>query len=268
MATAYGNKNVDERYLAILEPNLYDNSVFVPGVTFTNKFTQKGGQLYAHKPGKAQVVKGIPGQDFVNTDTASTLVILPMDTAYRFSEKIYGAVEATTEYAVGAEALAAGIKGVSETWQQDMAAALETTTTTSVLGTAALTTANIYSSIVNDRAVLVKKGAKANVLLIDPDAYALLLQDSRFTEASDSAFGVARSGVINGVAGLVVMEYQGLGALTSYIMYDFDTLSSVTQLDMMRLKDSENFNGVLAQGEIINGIKLTNVDRALKKVHL
>ena len=37
MAIQYNTLNVDERYSAILEPNLYYNPVMVPGVTFTDK---------------------------------------------------------------------------------------------------------------------------------------------------------------------------------------------------------------------------------------
>ena len=44
MGIKYGNLNVDEKYSGILEPNLYFDSILVPGVTYTveeDSFTVK-----------------------------------------------------------------------------------------------------------------------------------------------------------------------------------------------------------------------------------
>jgi hypothetical protein len=49
-------------------------------------------------------------------------------------------------------------------------------------------------------------------------------------------------------------------------MYDFDAFSILTNVEVMRLIDSERFNGSLAQVEIVSGYKLTNTDRALIKL--
>ena len=38
MSVTYNGLHVDERYSAILEPNLYFNPILVPGVTCTDKY--------------------------------------------------------------------------------------------------------------------------------------------------------------------------------------------------------------------------------------
>ena len=50
-----------------------------------------------------------------------------------------------------------------------------------------------------------------------------------------------------------------------YIMYDWRGLHIVDLLDMARLKDSENFNGTLAQVEIVSGYRLGDKNYAVIK---
>ena len=38
MAILYGNQHVDERYSSTIEPNLYSDTVLIPGVTYTDKY--------------------------------------------------------------------------------------------------------------------------------------------------------------------------------------------------------------------------------------
>ena len=52
-----------------------------------------------------------------------------------------------------------------------------------------------------------------------------------------------------------------------YIMYDWRGLHIVDLLDMARLKDSENFNGTLAQVEIVSGYRLGDKNYAVIKKH-
>jgi len=95
---------------------------------------------------------------------------------------------------------------------------------------------------------------------------------------------VVLNGNVGTVAGMLVVEYQSLdsaavdgqtiGGITwasgdelEYAMYDFDAFSIVTSVDMVRVKDSERFNGTLAQVEMVSGFKLTNPSRALLKFH-
>lgn len=67
----------------------------------------------------------------------------------------------------------------------------------------ALTAANLYSNIVALRTKLDKQNVPANgrSLVIPPEAYALLLQDSRFTSVQGVAEGVITNGLVGRVAG-------------------------------------------------------------------
>jgi hypothetical protein len=282
---ASNGKFVDDRFSALVEPNLFDRNVFQPGVSFTDKYTLgAAGQIFIHKLGKVTVSVSEPGVDFTDTNTADATIAITLNKAFRRSEKIYGATAAAVAYPIAAAHLEQALADVREAWNKEAARILVTekfpnetlTGPGSVLGQTALTKENIYKSIVDDRAALVAAKAMPNVLIVSPATYALLLQSEEFVRASDLAFETASSGIVGRVAGLNVLEYQGLPTAidlggvgtrdVEYIMYDADAFSIVTNVEVLRLVDSERFNGSLAQVEIVSGMKLTNPDRALIKV--
>jgi len=286
-ASGPNHKFVDDRFSALVEPNLFDNNVFQPGVTFTDKYTLgAAGQIQIHKLGKVTVAVGEPGQDFSDTNTADSLITIILNKAFRRSEKIYGATAASVAYPVAAAHLEQALQDVREAWNKEAARIIVTEKIPpatgvivgpgSVLGLTALDKEKIYKSIVDDRAALVAEGANPDVLIVSPATYALLLQSEEFVRASDLAFETASSGVVGRVAGLNVYEYQGLPTAidlggqgtrdVEYIMYDSDAFSIITNVEVLRLIDSERFNGSLAQVEIVSGMKLTNPERALIKV--
>ena len=283
---ASDGKFVDDRFSALVEPNLFDTNVFQPGITFTDKYTLgAAGQIFIHKLGKVTVSVSEPGVDFTNTNTADQTIAITLNKAFRRSEKIYGATAAAVAYPIAAAHLEQALADIREAWNQEAARVIVTSkinTATnavigaaSVLGTTALTAENVYKSIVDDRAVLVGGGARPDALIVSPATYAFLLQSEEFVRASDLAYETAASGQVGRIAGLNVFEYQGLPAevdidgtdrTVEYIMMDHDAFSIVTNVEVLRLIDSEVFNGTLAQVEIVSGMKLTNTDRALVKI--
>lgn len=73
----------------------------------------------------------------------------------------------------------------------------------------ALTSANIYENIINLRMLLDKQGVpvEGRTIVIPPEAYALLLKDSRFAACgSDMGEEALRSGYIGSVAGFKIYE--------------------------------------------------------------
>lgn len=276
-------KFVDDRFSALVEPNLFDNNVFQPGITFTDKyFLGAAGQIQIHKLGKVTVTAGAPGQDFSDTNTADQIISITLDKAFRRSEKIYGATAAAVAYPVAASHMEQAVRDVREAWNKEAALAFlsakivnnATVGPASVLGATALDKDNIYASIVNDRSVLRNLGAEPDVLIVSPSVYALLLQNTDFIRASDLGHTVMATGAVGQIAGLMVFEYQGLPSEyavgntdydVEYYMYDHDAFSIITNVEVMRIIDSERFNGSLAQVEIVSGYKLTNTDRALYK---
>jgi hypothetical protein len=280
-------KFVDDRFSALVEPNLFDQNVFQPGITFTDKYTLgAAGQIFIHKLGKVTVTVGEPGQDFSDTNTADQTIAITLNKAFRRSEKIYGATAAAVAYPVAAAHLEQALADVREAWNREAVLQIlrdKTDQSTgagigpaSVLGQSALTKENIYKSIVDDRGLLVANKARPNALIVSPATYALLLQSEEFVRASDLARETAANGIVGSVAGLLVVEYSGIGAdmpvnpnanrKVEYIMLDSDAFSIVTNVEVLRLVDSERFSGSLAQVEIVSGMKLTNPDRALLKL--
>jgi len=283
---ASNGKFVDDRFSALVEPNLFDNNVFQPGVTFTDKYTLgAAGQIYIHKLGKVTVTAGEPGQDFVDTNTADSLITITLNKAFRRSEKIYGATAAAVAYPIAAAHLEQALADVREAWNREAVLQIikdkvdqtdgSPVGPSSVLAATALTKDNVYKSIVDDRGVLVANKANPNTLIVSPATYALLLQSEEFVRASDLARETVATGMVGSVAGLRVFEYSGIGAdmpvtptanrKIEYIMYDADAFSIITNVEVLRLQDSERFSGVLCQVEVVSGFKLTNPDRALIK---
>jgi hypothetical protein len=284
---ASDGKFVDDRFSALVEPNLFDQNVFQPGITFTDKYTLgAAGQIFIHKLGKVTVTVGEPGQDFADTNTADQTIAITLNKAFRRSEKIYGATAAAVAYPIAAAHLEQALADVREAWNREAVLQIlrdKTDQSTgagigpaSVLGQTALTKENIYKSIVDDRGLLVANKARPNALIVSPATYALLLQSEEFVRASDLARETAANGIVGSVAGLLVVEYSGIGAdmpvnpnanrKVEYIMLDSDAFSIVTNVEVLRLVDSERFSGSLAQVEIVSGMKLTNPDRALLKL--
>ena len=287
---ASDGKFVDDRFSALIEPNLFDNNVFQPGVTFTDKYTLgAAGQIFIHKLGKVTVTVGEPGQDFTNTNTADSTIAITLNKAFRRSEKIYGATAAAVAYPIAASHLEQALADIRQAWNKEAAQVIFAEKVNqssgavsgpgSVLGTTALTAANIYKSVVDDRAVLVSAGAEPDALIVSPATYAFLLQSEEFVKASDLARETVSTGQLGAVSGMAVFEYQGLPAGldvnqdgtealrdVEYIMLDHDAFSIVTNVEVIRLIDSPDFNGSLAQIEIVSGMELTNADRALVKV--
>jgi hypothetical protein len=283
-------KFVDDRFSALVEPNLFDQNVFQPGITFTDKYTLgAAGQIFIHKLGKVTVTVGEPGQDFADTNTADQTIAITLNKAFRRSEKIYGATAAAVAYPIAAAHLEQALADVREAWNKEALSTIireKTVPATgagigpvSVLLGTALTKDNIYKSIVDDRSVLVANKARPNALIVSPATYALLLQSEEFVRASDLARETAANGIVGSVAGLSVVEYSGMPTgfdirpdgnpllvNVEYVMLDSDAFSIVTNVEVLRLVDSERFSGSLAQVEIVSGMKLTNPDRALIKV--
>lgn len=268
MALQYGNKFVDDKYSALIEPNLYDYRVFQPGISFTDKYTiGPAGQIFVHKIGKKTITAVSPGSDFTTTDTADSLITISLDKAYQNDEKIYRATAASVAYDAIAAEMESNMQSIADAWQADLAAELATTTTLSVNGTTAITASNVYDFIVDDRAVLAGNGARPNTIIVSNAVYAALQKSDEFQRTGEIGDNAVSNAQVGRIAGLNVFEYQSLPAGVDYLLYDYEALSAVTSVEMARVIDSELFNGVKVQNEIVSGFKLTNVDRALKKTN-
>ena len=281
MAIKYGNLNVDEKYSRILEPNLYFDSILVPGVTYTDKYqTGPAGGIYVHKLDTTAVTVGTPGRDFSDEASSDTLIPILLNNNYMKSKKIYGVQAAAVDFDIANEQLATATQEIKESRQQSALGCLVQEGTKS---NGAAITANAVDAVL-DEAAKIKKG-KANVVFCSPDFYALVLKENGkdFTPAKNDE--VAATGAIGDLYGFTWIRAAGLGeaeakyydstgtlktvalnkAATSsadgsavdFILYNSEALSIVDNLESYRIVDSENFTGSKAQAELNTGMTVT-----------
>ncbi len=274
MATIYGTLNVDEKYSGILEPNLFFDSVFVPGVTFTDQYEEgPAGALYVHKLSTAAVEPGKPGRDFEDEAAKDELIQIVLNNNFQKSKKIYGVQAAAVGFALANEQLSLATKEIKEGWMQAGNACLVTEGTTSE-NTGAITSAK--SALIAERTAISKAKGKADVVLCSPEFFGKLLEEAgdKFTPVMNDK--VAATGTIGKYLGFTIIEDNGLSAASAkyinnggttktanftgidFIMYNHKALSIVNNLEAMRIVDSENFVGSKAQAEMNSGYRVTN----------
>ena len=275
MAIKYGQLNVDERYSAILEPNLYYNPVLVPGVTCTDKYeVGPAGQIYVHKLTTAAVTPGTPGRDFTDTAVADTLIPIQLNNNFQRSYKIYGVQAAAVDFAVGEEALATATQEIRQGWMQSGLGCLVQEGTAATLDTAIT---DVKEDIIATRTEIVTGKGRANVVMCTPEFYGkvLLAAGAEFTPTMNDR--IASTGNVGQWLGMTFVEANGLtGSITyydssgtlktvdtsdvQYIMYYHEALSVINNFEVARIIDSERFAGSLAQVEMNTGYKVTNAD--------
>ena len=90
-------ETVDTVFSKILVANLFKDQTFKAGETFTDKYDEKGGQIYARRLGKTSATKkdatSSGGLDLTHTETADSLVLIQKKDAISRSEKCYDFVE-------------------------------------------------------------------------------------------------------------------------------------------------------------------------------
>lgn len=288
MAIKIAQTNVDEVYSKIVEPNLYTNTWLVPSVTCTDKYTEKAGGVYVHKlvsAGKKAPTE--PGQDFTNEDAADTLIPILYNNAYNYSKKIFNVQAAAVGYDVAEEHLKDNIESTRESAQSSALACLYTEGT-AIANTTAPTGDNAKELILAARQQISEGKGTANVVLCSPAFYTtvLLAAGKEFTPETNER--IVTTGQVGRWLGMTFFEVNDFSngeavyrdsantvktvtaanlKLVDFVMYDARVLSYIQLLNMMRLKDSEHFNGTLAQTELVAGFKVTTAACAVVKKH-
>lgn len=278
MAVLYNSQNVDEKYSPILEPNLYYNSVLVPGVTCTDKYeTGPAGQIYVHKLSTSAVEPGKPGRDFSDEETTDALIPIQLNNNFQKSKKIFGVQAAAVAFPLAEENLSIATIECREGWMNSgIACLIQEGKASSV--TTAIT--DVKADIVASRAEIVKRKGRANVVMCTPDFYGqvLLAAGKDFTPTMNDR--IASTGNVGQWLGFTFVEANGItGSLkyfdhtgasktvnttgVQYVMYYHDALSVVSNFETARLIDSELFSGTKAQVELNAGYRVTNPDLAL-----
>lgn len=275
MGILYGNLNVDEKYSPILEPNLFYDSIFVPGVTYTDKYeVGPAGGIYVHKLATSAVEPGTPGRDFSDESTSDNLIQIKINNNYQKSKKIYGVQASAVSIDLANEQLSLAVKEVKESWNQSALACLVKEGTT---GSVTSTITDARAALLSERTSIVKAKGKPDVVLCSPDFYEMLLSEvgGKFTPVRNDE--IAATGSIGEYYGMTIIEASGLSAANAkywgntgsaantvsfsniaFVMYNKEALSIVNNLEAMRIVDSENFVGSKAQVEMNSGFVVTN----------
>lgn len=285
----YAGYNVDEKYSAIVEPNLYYDSIFQPGMTFSDKFQGDGvaaGLVHVYKvTGDAVAAPKTPASDFTHEAAANSLLDIRLNNTQSKSKKIYRVQSNAVPYSMAETHLAEAVTNCREGWQASGLACLVHEGTV-LSGTTAITKSNIKEMVLAARKAVRKGKAVANVVLASVELYTTMLEAAgdQYTPVINDA--IMQSGQVGKWLGMLWIECNMLDLLTAakyydyagtlqtedlslvdFIMYDWNRLTIVDNLETIRLKDSENFNGTLAQVEINSGYRVTEAASVAVKKH-
>ena len=287
----YSGMNVDQRFAASFEPNLYAEAWMIPEVTYSSKYQRgPGGGYLVHKFDKiaSQFTKpGAPGRDFNHQNATDTLIPIGLTNNFMMSRKLYGVAINSIEANAAEELLADTTKQAKEAINGSGLAAL-VNGATALTAKGAVDKDTVKDAILEARATLSTKGASsAKVILASPETY------SAFLAAAGKDFVTARNDIIQGTGvirdwyGFTIIEAPQLGTSVDYtyfdhagtentvaaadlnkvnfLMYDYRAFSALTNLEVFRLIDGgKDFNGVLAQVEVNMGYRVTNPELVYK----
>lgn len=281
MPVLYGNQHVDEKYSSTIEPNLYSDTVLIPGVTYTDKYqTGPAGGIYVHKLGKGNKVKvGKPGRDFNDEAANDDLIPIIFNNNYQKSRKIYGVQSASVSFRMGEEYLADSLNQTKEARQYSAIACMANEGTVSA-DTTPTTKANFVDKLTALRKQIKDNKGKANYALVSTDIYAIALSILGLQSANDPAIV---SGELIKRFGLNIIEcnsfdeeeaqyYDKTGTLKTVDLTDVEMIvgyneafSLLDNMEMYRLIDSENFNGSKAQVEYNSGMTVNGPEQVIVK---
>lgn len=283
MAVLYGSQNVDEKYSKAIEPNLYTDTVLIPGVTYTQKYMEgPAGGIFVHKldSGNA-VVPGVPGRDFSDEAAEDALIPIVFNNNFQKSRKIYGVQAAAVSFAMAEEYLADSLNITKEGRQYSGIACMVQEGTASS-NTSEVTESNAVSVLTSLRKQIKDNKGKANFALVSTDVYAILLAKLGLASVMDPA---VVSGELLKRFGLTIIEcnsfdnatakyYDRTGTLKTVDLTGVDMIvgyneafSLLDNFAMYRLIDSENFAGSKAQVEYNTAFTVNSPSQIFVKKH-
>ena len=285
MGVIYNTQNVDEKYLSIIEPNLYYKSVLIPELTFTDKYETQAGGIYVHKLGGGKttgVVPGTPGRDFSDEVVADSLIQIVFNNNFQKSRKIYGVTAQNVAYDKVEAELAEAVKQISQGWQTSGVACM-VQEGTDMADTTAITKENIKDKFIAMRKKVIDNAGDVNFAIVSTAVFEAYLQYTG-TEYTPSINEAVLGGRNVNFLGLTMIEanilnqssakyYDYTGSLKTVdltkvdvIMGYYEGFSALNNFAMLRAIDSERFSGMLAQVETNAGYRVTNPDLiAVKK---
>lgn len=272
----YGNDFVDEKYSSILEPNLFADTVIIPGITYDNNFEGEvnAGLVHFYKENKGdRKDPEAPAGDFSDEATGNQLIDVRLNNAYRKSKKIYQVTANSCSYSKAEANLSLAVQENKDSKQASALACLIKE------GTAVTASAETMTGkAIAARKELRKKHAKPDIVFATVDAFAQMLEEAGTKYTPSTNDRIITTGQVGNYLGMLWFEVDAFEGSAKYydhagtqqtvdleghdlVVYDHTALKIADNLTMMRLKDSERFTGVLAQNEINSGFRVSNADK-------
>lgn len=297
-------ETVDTVFSKILVNNLFKDNTFKPGVTFTDKYNERGGQIYARRLGKtAATVKtatSAGGLDLTQTETADSLVLIQKTDAISRSEKCYDLVETLRASGKSVDKVSEVIEEFKEGCQiQWMSYLLKAPVAENGVGvggatrsantTADTTLSTLITSILDDRTQIRVNGGSPDVLIISPEMEALFLANA-YTAGNafipETNESLIKDGKIGRLYGMNVFSSNLIGGGTpsvlpvagnapantgdaakcEYIIYDHESFAIACDIEGLRMVNAIDFVGSYAQIQAVCGGGITNPALAIAKV--
>ena len=282
-----GNINGDERYSAIVEPNLYSNAIFQPGITYTDKY--EVADAFAAKVAKVGVgAYADPSTgvgDYSHEAASDELITIPYNNCFKESKKMYNIQMQSVSYNMGEENLAVAIQKVRVRKDRSGVACLVHEGTVSAVKDASTAT-TLKANVLAVKKELLDDDANPTVAICTNEFYTTMLSIANNEFTSDVKNFVSQEGQVGRWLGILWIPtsilnlasakyYDNTGSLQTvdfdkveFVMYDADAYSILGNVTDNGLYDGHPaFNGVAAQSELYAGFKLTNPKRArVKKV--
>lgn len=280
----YGNQNVDEKYSSAIEPNLYSDTVLIPGVTYTEKYqTGPAGGIYVHKLDSGiEVEPGKPGRDFADEEAKDSLIPILFNNNFQKSRKIYGVQAAAVSFAMAEEYLADALN-MTKQGRQYSALACMVNEGTASKDTEVVTEENAVDKLTALRKEIKNNKGKANFALVSTDIYAIYLAKLGLAQVMDPA---VVSGELMKRFGLTIIECNSFDKVAAKYYDKTNTLvenidltkvdmivgyneafSLLDNFEMYRLIDSENFSGSKAQVEYNTAMTVNSPSQLIVKKH-
>lgn len=282
MTIKYNSQYVDEKYLPILEPNLYTDTVLIPDVTYTDKYvTGPAGQIFVHKADKgAAVTPGTPGRDFTHEAVSDELIAIAINNNFQKSKKMYGVQENAVSFPLAEQNMSIALSTVKEGMQYSGLACLAHEGTQVDDTTEIATGDAAVAQLIALRKRIKDNHGQANFAMVSTEVYALLLGKLGLQTVYDPA--IVSAELIKRF-GLAIIEcnafdedeakyYDYTGALKTVDLTDVEMIvgyneafSIVPNLEAMRVHDSSEFIGSLAQVEMNTGYRVNSPDQVVIK---
>ncbi len=297
-------ETVDTVFSKLLVANLFKDQTFKAGLTFTDKYNERGGQIYARRLGKITAklsdTTAANGLKFTHTNTQDSLVLIQKKDRVSVSEECYDLVENLRASGKSVDKVSEAIDAFKERCQMlymsyllgepvadgaiGLGGAMRSANTTADKTLDALT-----KSILADREQIRVNGGAADVLIIAPEMETLFLASaSKAANAfiPETNEEMLKDGKIGRLYGMNVYTSNLLGSGTpttvpvagnaaantgnakkcEYVIYDHDTFAICGDIETLRMVNAIDFTGSYAQLEGVFGGGVVNPALAIAKI--